>query len=129
MKVLLVDDDRFQADSIRRGLHLMGHRTVSIGVGQAFEVLTSASPGTWDLVVLDLGVPGAQFAVAADLRRQAPDLPILAIAGLATSPELEAARRLGVPVLRKPFDATALDRAIRAAAEHHVSPKTGRRNP
>ena len=108
-RVLVVDDDADQLETLRRGLFLMGIdcRTAR-GAAEALPHLAGV-----DLLLTDLtrpGKPGAALIERAQTTR--PGLPVLVITGLALSPEVVAMRARGIPILRKPFTADELGLAI-----------------
>ena len=120
MNILMVDDDRHQVDSIHRGLLVHGHAGLGLGAAQARAFLAGAEARAVDVLVVDLSVPAPdRLALLVWARQARPSLASLVLAGLATPPELEEALALPVPVLRKPFDAGHLDRAIREAFGAH----------
>src|SRR5687767_14552782 len=76
MYVLLVEDDPRISRLVERALAEGGHRVDAVHDGD--EGLARASTGAYDLVVLDVMLPGTDgFAVARALRRQKVRTPIL----------------------------------------------------
>jgi len=115
LTVLIVDDEPVQLESLRRGLSLYGYDSVGAdGAARAREILDGPGGKVIDILVSDLTMPGCSgYELVHAIRRTRPDLPVLAITGLACAPALAALRAAGVLVLQKPFDPEQLDRAIR----------------
>jgi DNA-binding response OmpR family regulator len=76
MQILVIEDEaRIQA-FLRRGLEAEGYTVVTADDGRAGLAL--ARSGNWDLVVLDLLLPGLNgLQVLQELRRSRPQLPVL----------------------------------------------------
>ncbi|MEO8058860.1 MAG: response regulator [Burkholderiales bacterium] len=112
MNILLVEDDeliRFAAQELmREGGHTV---TVAANAESAMEILRR-SPA--DVLVTDVGLPGMSGDVfAAEARALQPSLRIVFATGLdRISDPGEGA---GPVVLRKPYDADALEAALKAA--------------
>jgi two-component system, OmpR family, response regulator len=114
MKLLLVEDDRTLAAVVQRGLEAEGY-----GVEVAFdgrEGLWLAREGTFDLVILDLMLPGRNgFQVCADLRAAGDWTPILVLT--AKDGDLDEAEALDTGAddfLGKPFSFAVLVARIRS---------------
>jgi DNA-binding response OmpR family regulator len=76
MRILVIEDEtRIQA-FVRRGLEAEGYGVVTAGDGR--DGLSLARSGEWDLVVLDLLLPGfSGLRVLQELHRERPQLPVL----------------------------------------------------
>jgi len=76
MRILLIEDEsRIQA-FVRRGLEAEGYGVVTAGDGR--DGLSLARNGDWDLVVLDLLLPGLNgLRVLQELHCERPQLPVL----------------------------------------------------
>ena len=107
--VLVVDDDD-QVRPVTAGfLRELGYAVIEAANAEAAEVLAHAA-GNVDLLVTDVVMPGADGpALAARLRAEWPDLPVLFITGHADRSRLE-----GEPVLAKPFTSAELGRRVLA---------------
>ncbi len=57
MRVLLVEDDEFLGDGIRAGLKQYGHTIDWVRDGQAAHDVLSSTHETFDIIILDLGLP------------------------------------------------------------------------
>jgi two-component system, OmpR family, response regulator len=114
MKVLLVEDDRKIATAIRRGLEAEGF-TVEVS-SNGDDGLWKATEGSYDLIVLDIMLPGRNgYVVCAELRRTGNWTPILMLT--AKDGDLDEAEGLDTGAddyLVKPFSFAVLVSRIRA---------------
>ncbi len=75
-RVLLVDDDAAVCETMRRLLAIDGH--IAEGACCGREALEKFCLGTFDLVILDLEMPGMRGdELALEIRKLAPDQPIV----------------------------------------------------
>ena len=109
LSVLLVDDDDDVRETTAELLQELGAAVVLAGTGiEAIERVDSH----FDVVVLDFGMPMMTGAECAEhIRQLYPKLPILLMTGHSD----ELATSAVCSMLRKPFPASALAAAIRAA--------------
>ena len=114
VKVLLVEDDARIAAAVRRGLVLEGFTVDVAADGDAG--LWQATEGAYDVIVLDLMLPGRNgFKVCADLRAAGDWTPILVLT--AKAGELDEAEALDTGAddyLTKPFSFPVLLARLRA---------------
>ncbi len=112
--VLVVDDDAAVRAVLRRRLEHAGMSVCEASDGARGEEIFTARPDAFDLVVLDLTMPGrGGEEVLRTLRRLRPSIPVVLISGYSTdsiATPLAADRRLRF--LRKPFRGEDLLRAI-----------------
>jgi two-component system, OmpR family, response regulator len=126
MKLLVIEDDAKLAAALRRGLEAEGYAVEVAGDGD--DGLWRATEGAFDLVVLDIMLPGRNgYRVCADLRATDVWTPVLMLT--AKDGELDEAEALDTGAddfLTKPFSFTVLVARIRAllrrAAERTVAP-------
>jgi DNA-binding response OmpR family regulator len=126
VKLLLVEDDTKLAAAVRRGLEAEGF-TVEVAA-DGDEGLWRATEGTYDLVVLDIMLPGRNgYRVCADLRAAGDWTPILMLT--AKDGDLDEAEALDTGAddfLTKPFSFAVLVARVRAllrrAADRGVAP-------
>src|SRR5918996_2383651 len=89
MKLLLVEDDRKIATAVKRGFEAEGF-TVEVAL-DGDDGLWMATEGAYDLVVLDIMLPGRNgYQICADLRRAGDWTPILMLTakdGTSTRPK------------------------------------------
>jgi len=96
-KILLVDDNADEGDSLSRFLQLAGHEVTSVPNGR--DALVHVLQRLPDVVLLDLMMPdmdGPSFleVVRSYLRLQS--LPVVILTGLGDSPMIDRARTLKV---------------------------------
>jgi len=116
-RILVVDDEQTQLETVCRGLFLYGYQcTGALDADAAIEQLTAPDGSDFDLMLTDLTMPGSSgIELIEEVRRRWPDLPIVVITGLAASPEVEQVADMAIPLLQKPFEPDTLDQMIRAA--------------
>ena len=101
--ILLVDDDPASRQSVASALQREGCRVRP--AANAVEAFMQAARGPYDLVLLDLDMPGLSGVEALPyLRRCAPDTPIVVMTDEARGPEDRVMLRGAQCVLRKPVD-------------------------
>ena len=114
MKLLLVEDDAKIATAVKRGLEAEGFR-VEVSQDGA-DGLWRAQEGTYDLLIVDLMLPGRNgFQICADLRAADDWTPILVLT--AKDGELDEAEALDSGAddyLTKPFSFPVLVAHVRA---------------
>lgn len=113
LKILVVDDERAQRETLCRGLFFLGHLCVSAASSHEAMRLMGQQDDPFDLLLTDLTMPeesGLRLMERA-LTRQ-PDLLVLVITGLHSSRDIESIRALGIPILQKPFSPDQLEAAI-----------------
>jgi CheY-like chemotaxis protein len=113
--ILLVDDERVVLTAVRRRLEMAGFEVLAAGNGvEALRVMEQARTRI-GVVVTDFTMPEMDGpTLAARLREQAPDLPIIGVSGRDQSSRAEELRALGfVEILSKPFEAADLIAAVR----------------
>lgn len=114
MKILLVEDDRKIATIVKRGLEAEGF-TVQVAF-DGKDGLWLATEGAYDLIVLDILLPGRNgFEICADIREQGDWTPILMLT--AKDGDLDEAEALDTGAddyLTKPFSFAVLTARIRA---------------
>lgn len=112
LSVLAVDDEAFNRQLLEAMLdNEVRHLTV---VSLGSDVLKSLETRTYDVLLLDLRMPGMSgVEVAQALDGSHPDLKVLALTAVTQKDELDAALRAGVShFLAKPFNKRALVRKI-----------------
>lgn len=103
-RTLLVEDERDIAEAIRMNLEAEGHDVVIVGDGG--HALTTAREGGFDLVILDVMLPGLDgISVCREIRSFDPQTPVLFLSALgATDDRVRGLAAGGDDYLAKPFD-------------------------
>lgn len=114
-KILIVDDEQAQRETLSRGLFLLGHQCVSAGsAGEAMELLGEEGSRPFELLLTDLTMPGESgLQLIERVRKLKPDLRVLVISGLHSGQLCKRVRAWGIPVLQKPFNLEQLEAAIK----------------
>lgn len=104
MNILLVEDESRVADFIRRGLSAEGWSVDHAADGE--EALEHAAANTYDVILLDLMLPGIQGQdVCRKLRARKSKVPILMLTALDSPEEKVEGLKMGADdYLPKPFD-------------------------
>lgn len=113
--LLLVEDTPAVAEATAGLLESRGHRVTL--AADADAALDALEEGRFDAVLSDLVMPGSRdgLALAREIRRRHPDLPVILMTGY--SEAAPAALREGFPVLEKPVaPELLLDALARAVA-------------
>ena len=120
MRILVVEDEPTIADAIRGGLGVDGHAVDVVGDGA--EALTWADAYPYELVILDVVLPGLDgFAVCAALRERGFNAPILMLTALdGVSDRVEGLDRGADDYLAKPFAMAELRARVRALQRRRV---------
>jgi two-component system, chemotaxis family, CheB/CheR fusion protein len=102
-RILVVDDNEHAAEILAKWLNLEGHSvTTALNGASAIEKALTFKP---EVVCLDINLPDISgYDVAARLRRDLPDLLIIAISGWLQESESENAKEIINHYLLKPVD-------------------------
>jgi DNA-binding NarL/FixJ family response regulator len=118
IRVLLVEDNDAYRDSLA---FLLGRRAgieVAGAVPTGEEAVSAVEEQNVDVAVVDVRLPGIGGADAAEaIRRRAPRAGVVFLSASTGAEEREAARALGVALVRKDEGIESLERAIRSAHE------------
>jgi signal transduction histidine kinase len=113
-RILVVDDNRDAATSLARLLELLGAEAEVVHNGE--DALHALSPGSHDLVLLDIGMPGMDGYEVARRIRSRPDLEGLLLVALSGWGQVEDVRRSAEAGLDchliKPVDVATLNRRL-----------------
>jgi signal transduction histidine kinase/CheY-like chemotaxis protein len=111
--VLVVEDDPLQRRAERRALETLGYDVVEAADGEeALAVFRERFTGL-RVVLLDLAMPRLSGKDAwAEMRRLAPEVPVLMTTGHSGPEQLDDLRALGATFLAKPFGVNELSEAI-----------------
>jgi CheY-like chemotaxis protein len=113
MKVLLVEDDEMVRDYAQLVLSSLGYEPLAVGDGSA-ALRTLDEHGDIGLLLTDIGLPGMSGpALAAEVRRRRPGLPILFASGSVDSSGHAERIPEGENVLAKPYRKSELAAKLR----------------
>lgn len=114
MRILLVEDDELIADGISKALRQGGFAIDHVSAGNDADYALEAN--TFDLVVLDLGLPGLDgLEVLRRLRSRKQQIPVLILTARDRLEDRVSGLDLGADdYLTKPFDLPELEARVRA---------------
>lgn len=119
-RLLVIDDEQLVGRAVRRMLAPHHHEVVLAATGAEGLDRVGTDPD-WDLVLLDLMMPGMSgVEVYDEIQRQRPEvLPhvVITTGGIYTEAADKFLKRTGCPTLHKPFD---LGRLLSMIAEHQA---------
>ena len=117
-RVLLVEDEVVLRMSTTDMLERLGCFVAGVGSGeQALELLSRG--GAFDLLLTDLGLPGMSGEeLAAEVRRQFPDLPVVIASGYGRP----GSQSDGLQFIAKPYSSIDLQQALDHAARTLSAP-------
>lgn len=126
MRILLVEDDRRLAASLRRGLEEAGLSVDAVHDGE--EALAAASTAPYDVLILDVMLPRVDgLEVSRRLRRARAATPILMLTARDAVEDRVRGLEAGADdYLSKPFALRELVARIRALARRHLPDRTAR---
>lgn len=115
LRALVVDDEEAMRKALTRFLESRGF-TVEGAVSGA-EALKHAEPGRFDLVIMDLWMPGMNgLETLGRLRAIDPWVPVIAVSGMGTDATIEACRAAGATgFLPKPFTPEDIEQMVEEA--------------
>jgi two-component system catabolic regulation response regulator CreB len=121
-RILLVEDEGAIAQAVEYALRAEGFETRHALGGR--EALSLAAATTFDLAILDVGLPDIDgFALCRELRR-GRDLPVIFLTARATEPERVLGLELGADdYLAKPFSPRELVARVRAVLRRSQAPQ------
>src|SRR5437868_11909430 len=114
--VLIVEDEQHLAAGLRFNLEAEGYTVETVGDGEAALALLLAERRPFDVVVLDVMLPGKDgFTVAAELRRAGQFVPVLMLTARGRPEEVLRGFESGADdYLPKPFELAVLIARINA---------------
>ena len=115
-EILVVEDEEHLAKGLKFNLEAEGHRTRVVGDGEAALDLLLKEQAGFDLLVLDVMLPGKDgFAVAAELRKANHYIPLLMLTARGRPEDVLKGFASGADdYLPKPFDLSILLARIRS---------------
>ncbi|MDF3056991.1 MAG: hypothetical protein K0R17_1206 [Rariglobus sp.] len=117
LRILLVDDNVFVADTINHLLTRTGHSVTYAQNGEEAWALCSKNAGAFDLVMTDQNMPGMTgLELVRRLRKEGVPLPVVVVSGHLAPELIEDLEALGVAgVLGKPFTQKELTALVAGA--------------
>ena len=117
MRILIVEDDAGIVSFLVKGLRAEGYATMHAPDGQSANQLLSSRNEEFDLVLLDLGLPGTSGEdVLRALRQRDTSLPVIVLTARAETADKVRGLELGAnDYVTKPFSFAELLARIRAA--------------
>ncbi|MCE1235622.1 MAG: response regulator [Hyphomicrobiales bacterium] len=123
-RILLAEDDDSVRAFVRRALELDGHAVLAVEDGaEALETLES-DRGGFDLLLSDIKMPVMDgIALALNVARDAPDLPILLMTGYADQRErAHGLDQIVRDVVSKPFTLADIRKVVAATLAGAAEP-------
>jgi len=113
-KILIVEDDRDIAFGLEEDLARHGHRVETVGDGE--QAVRRGREGGWDVIILDLMLPGKDgFEVCRELRRAGVRTPVIMLTAKTHEDEKVLGLELGADdYVTKPFSPRELRARIQA---------------
>jgi DNA-binding response OmpR family regulator len=114
-RILVVEDEQHLADGLRFNLEAEGWEVQLVDSGEAALALLAAEPAAFDVVVLDIMLPGIDgFAVMSELRQSGEFVPTLMLTARGHPDDVLRGFTAGADdYLTKPFDLSILIARIR----------------
>jgi two-component system, OmpR family, alkaline phosphatase synthesis response regulator PhoP len=105
-RILIVEDEQHIAEGLRFNLIAERHQVEVIDTGEAALALVTADAGRFDLVILDVMLPGIDgFSVVASLRRSGAFVPVLMLTARGRPEDVLRGFEAGADdYLAKPFE-------------------------
>jgi CheY-like chemotaxis protein len=121
-RILLVDDEPSIVRIATRALERLGYEIHAFTDPEAALAAVRVAPGAYALVITDLTMPRwTGLALAREIRRLRPDMPVVLMSGYMTPEDEGIARATGISAtVAKPFTSDAL-----AGAVHQVMRRGG----
>jgi DNA-binding response OmpR family regulator len=114
-RILVVEDEQHLADGLRYNLEAEGHEVVTVDNGEEALTRIDAEPTRYDLVILDVMLPGIDgFGVVTELRRKRRFVPVLMLTARGRSEDVLRGLDAGADdYLPKPFELPILLSRVR----------------
>ncbi|MBI5592846.1 MAG: hybrid sensor histidine kinase/response regulator [Deltaproteobacteria bacterium] len=120
MKILIVDDERIQLESLKRGLRSVGYSSVEASSGYEALVKLNDPDSGIDMVITDYAMPGMNgLDILKKVRERSRSLPVIMMTAYGEkSLIIEALRNECDSFIEKPFIMDDLVREIETARVH-----------
>ncbi len=122
VRVLIVDDEAELVSALTERLELRGFAAGGATSGTA--ALDALDAGAWDVVLLDVRMPGiAGFELTRQIRSKHPDTAVVLLTGRTDADDEDESRAAGAAAyLVKPIPIEELESALNAAAGRRAGP-------
>ena len=116
-RILLLDDELVQIQSVRAMLRMLGYEVVALTDGQEALTRIQADPQAFDLLITDQTMPHLTgVKLAKEVLGIRPDLPIILCTGYSEAVDANEARALGIrDFLMKPYSVRKMAETVRRA--------------
>jgi two-component system, OmpR family, alkaline phosphatase synthesis response regulator PhoP len=120
-RILVVEDEQHLADGLRYNLEAERHDVELVDTGEETLRLLAAEPNRYDLVILDVMLPGIDgFGVVTELRRTRTFVPVLMLTARGRSEDVIRGFGSGADdYLPKPFELPILLSRVRGLLRRH----------
>lgn len=120
-RILVVEDEQHLADGLRFNLEAEQHEVDLSDTGEDALRRVSEEPGRYDLVILDVMLPGIDgFGVSAELRRMGRYVPVLMLTARGRSEDVLRGFGAGADdYLTKPFELPILLSRVHSLLRRH----------
>ncbi len=123
-RILIVEDCEVNAELLRWILEDEGYETILVESGEDCLELVRTQTIRFDLVLMDISLPGIDGRETTRQLRELPDftnLPIVACTAQGLDSEIRAIMAAGLDgVIHKPFDETAMLQYIEEAIDNKI---------
>jgi DNA-binding response OmpR family regulator len=121
-RILLVEDDRDVRDMVAAALGSLGWEAEGVATGE--EALATFGRASYDLVILDLGLPGVPGIDVLRQVRARSEVPILVMTAASGLDDRMTGFDLGADdYVVKPFEMAELERRVRAILRRTTGPR------
>ncbi len=126
MRILVIEDEELVRDQLRYSLQNLGHTVAVAALGREGSDLAEA--GSFDVIVLDVGLPDMNgIQVAEHLREAGNVTPILFLSGMKSEEDIVSGLEAGGDAyMTKPFSMKELDARLRALTRRHAMERQAR---
>ncbi|UCE31177.1 MAG: response regulator transcription factor [Burkholderiales bacterium] len=126
MRILVAEDDRVLGDGLRRSLRAAGYAVDVVASGRDAD--TALSTSSFDLLILDLGLPGMSgLEVLKRLRANGGSVPVLILTAADSVEQRVRGLDLGADdFMAKPFALSELEARIRALVRRGANSSSSR---
>jgi len=130
MRILIAEDDAAIVSFLVKGLKAEGYATAVATTGEEAKQLLASNLETFDLVLLDLGLPVVSgLDVLTTLRQRDASLPVIVLTARAETADKVRGLELGAnDYVTKPFSFAELLARIRATLRSASQPTTNAAN-